>query len=103
MFLGKVTHTTTAGTYNSLSVLINKLCRLFAATGCNFHEVNDLLQKKLDEVDAHYEPEEIAHAQEEWDRRLHSFELEAMELDMRRGDELRATPMRYFFRPTRGA
>ena len=101
MYLGKVTHSTTAGTYNALCLLINKVCRLFAASGCDFHAINDLLQQKLEEVEGQYKPEEIEQAQKKWDRRLHCFEESVIALDARRGDELRALPMRYFFRPTR--
>lgn len=68
-YMGKATLTTIGSTWDDLSRLVNTLCRLYAATGCNFWTVNDFLQEKLKEVEGQYKPEEIKGAQEQWEAR----------------------------------
>ena len=100
-YLCKVTHTTRDGTYDDLSLLITKLCNLYAATGCDYRKVDELLQAKLDEAESQYDPESIKEVQKEWAERPHQFGKEVFELEMERGEELSKRPMRSFFRPTR--
>ena len=99
-YLGKVTLTTVGSTYDELSTLITRLARLYDATGNDFHEVNDWLSEKLTEVEARYKPEEIARAQAVWKRRETGLEMDDLELDLRRGDELKQRPLRSFFNRT---
>ena len=99
--LGHATLTTMNSTWDDMSRLVNTVCRLYAATGCDFHEVNDLLQEKLQEVEGRYEPETIKRAQEQWEARPQQFYDEHFKLQCDRQEELMDRPLRYFWKPRR--
>ena len=100
-FLGKVTLTTTNSTYDDLSTLIALLCQTYAASGCNFWPLFEMLQERLKEEEAQYPPEQIKSAQEEWDNRGDRFFREIWDIECRRGEELKQMRLRYFFKPRR--
>ena len=100
--LGKVSLTTTNSTYDDLSTLITTLCHLYAATGCDFHSINRMLEAKLEETLAQYDPADIKEAEKVWAERKHEFWHQMLDLEIERGDELEKRSLRYFFKPRRG-
>lgn len=100
-YMGKATLTTIGSTWDDLSRLVNTLCRLYAATGCNFWTVDEYLQEKLKEVEGQYDPATIKRAQQEWEDRRSQFDEEFWRLQCDREDDLINRKNRYFWRPSR--
>lgn len=96
-YMGKATLTTIGSTWSDISRLVNTLCRLYAATGCNFWKVNDYLQEKLKEVEGQYDPATIKRAQQEWEDRPYEFDKDYRQIARTRGDELMQRKPRYFW------